>query len=602
MRKRILLTGLSFLLVVALVLAGCGGPAVVEEEEAEVEEEEEVAEEVEEEVVTPAEGVPQYGGTLIVFNNQQAAAAVDPPSADIAHGHWLATQWLAVMLECPLMADFEKYGPRGTNEYAFANRATLPQQYARGAILESWEVHPDRLVWNVRPGVMWHDNPYLGFDFESREVTADDVVADMEYFRVSSAGKSRFATLQIGDGDINATDKYTVVINWGGFNADWDRLIGWEDRATITPPECEEAGLDKWKNQVGTGPWMFKEYVVGTSMSFARNPNYWDTTEIDGVEYEIPFIDELVLPIIPDAATQTAAFRTGAIDFFYMLYPEHWESMEKLAPEILSNKAPAPGGWSLNLNVTEPPFDNIEIRQAMNIGTHRSAFAALQDAEDLPEHFVRVSPFETGVYTPMEELPTSIRELYDYDPEKARQMISDAGYPDGIETDLILEGSAIGLERASLLQHQWSLFGVTLEIRSLDSVQYRKLVYDLEDKTYGVALHGGGASSLYHSLSGPTTGYYTNFTGHSDPVYDEMVTSVMEEIDLTERTRLAKETSLYILDKAISIGLNMSPAGHFWWPWIKNYYGERNTGDNVITTVLAYAWLDEDLKEEMGFK
>jgi len=250
----------------------------------------------------------------------------------------------------------------------------------------------------------------------------------------------------------------------------------------------------------------------------------------------------------------------------------------------------------------DPPFDDRQVRRALSIGTDRRPFAALEDAEHLPARIPGIGEAWGDAFTPLEELPASSQELYVYDIDKAKQILADAGYPDGLTTNIILEASPMGLDRAALLQYQWEQIGVTLEIRAMDMVSYRELVYDMEVKDFGLALHrGGGTSELFHSIRGPTTGYYTNFYGHSDPVYDEMVELAAAATDNAERMRLCKEANEYRVDKAISIGLNQSPSGHHWWPWIKNYYGERNTGDNVITTVLAYAWLDQDLKAEMGY-
>ena len=115
-------------------------------------------------------------------------------------------------------------------------------------------------------------------------------------------------------------------------------LVGYEDRSLISPPEMIAAGADTWENQVGTGPWMLKEYVVGSHMTYVRNPEYWDTTTIDGVEYQLPFIDELIWPIIPDQPSQIAARRTRALDFMMPVPNVYWHNLDQTAPELLSNR------------------------------------------------------------------------------------------------------------------------------------------------------------------------------------------------------------------------------------------------------------------------
>ena len=179
---------------------------------------------------------------------------------------------LLVLLIFIVPLAFAKYGPRGTNEYPFVSIAYIPDEFPAGS--KSW--------------------------------------------------KPMFTK-------VYAQDKYTVVIETPDFNVDLMYIVGYDDRATYTPPEMVTApgGPSKWENRVGTGPYMFKEYVVGSHISYKRNPNYWKKTTIDGVEYQLPFIEEMVKPVIPDVSTRTAALRTGKLDYFWGVPASEWTTLDK---------------------------------------------------------------------------------------------------------------------------------------------------------------------------------------------------------------------------------------------------------------------------------
>ena len=300
-----------------------------------------------------------------------------------------------------MIADFETYGPRGTGESPFTMSGYIPDKFLTGQLLESWEVTPTKITWHVRPGIYWAaDNVDW---MENRELTAQDIVDDILYFK-EAVSKGKF--IRDGVVDIYATDEHTLVIETLGFDLSLIYKLTYEDRALITPPEMIDAGADKWENQVGTGPFMFKEYVIGSHMTFERNPNWWKTTVIDGKVYDdIPFIDEMIYPIIPDASTLVAATRTGKIDYNWSVESRHWETLDTTAPEIISLKTPGTSGFSIYLNVEEPPLDNLDIRRALSIGTDLKAFGDLLGIGSVPKLIYPVIPGIAGVFTPLEDLP-----------------------------------------------------------------------------------------------------------------------------------------------------------------------------------------------------
>ncbi|GAI12947.1 unnamed protein product, partial [marine sediment metagenome] len=318
---------------------------------------------------------PQYGGTLTIFKGTISS----PGNIDIAKVGYGQT-WLEGVQERPVIGDFETYGPRGTGEYAFQVFEYCPDKYIKGCLVESWEISPEKIIWHVRPGVYWQgDKPWV---MDARELTAEDIALDLNYFRSSPPGL-KFKGIA---GDMYATDRYTVVIELLKFDMNMMYMIGYEDRALISPPEMEIAGIT-YENLVGTGPWSLQEYVVGSHITYVRNPDYWNTTTIDGKEYQIPFADKLVLPIIPDVSTQLAALQTGVLDWVKSVPTQYWPALDKSYPDLLSSRASGGYGYVIVLDCTKEPFSDVNVRRAMMIGLDKEIFANLWGVGPLTAHW-----------------------------------------------------------------------------------------------------------------------------------------------------------------------------------------------------------------------
>jgi peptide/nickel transport system substrate-binding protein len=573
--------GLSFLLVASLVLAGCG-PAVEEEEE---------------EVVEPAAGTPQYGGTIIW--GSETPMRLDPPSPSITVGSRVAQEWMNPIFERPFIADFETFGPRGTGEYSFQLWNYIPENYLVGNWLESWEVYPDKLLWHIRPGVMWSPNPQQQEWFgPPREVTAEDAVLRLKRWSEMGTGKA-LKSLAL---DIYA-DGNTVVIETARLDSTWLNNIGIEDRTYISPPEMVEQGDTKWENQVGTGPFWFEEYVVGSYMSFVPNPIWRKTTTIDGVEYKIPFIDRLIFPVIPDAETRIAALTTGALDVYFRVPWDYQFQVEERVPELQAGYEDHRGYHMMALRSDKPPFEDLQVRRAISIGTDRQAF---RDQVGLGETVVNWSPFWAGfpetIYTPFEKLPADVQEMLTYDPDKAIQMLADAGYPDGFTMNIYCNNTPYLLDGAQMFAAQMEEIGVETNFIVGDTLTIRGHQYG---GTWDGVFWGGSVGEVSRPVTFLTRKWlsYENFNygGYADPALDARLEALAAIPDLLDRYAECKELGVELLGEAIYLPVAAARDSAYMWPWVKNWYGELNVGDWEHITFSAYVWLDQDLKEDMGY-
>ncbi len=613
MKKKFLWLMLSFLLVAALVLASCGEAVPGEEEEEEEEEEEPVGqqeeeeeepvgEQEEEEEEEPVAGVPVYGGVPTIVNRTGPHAGIPDPHAG---GNYPSWYFYHPVLERIIVGDIEKYGlgRGGSNEgeWDFAQIAWPPFKYQSGRLVESWEVTADKIVLNIRPGVYFSGispNPVM----ESREYTADDNVFNLRRMLEMGIGASLAAMDLIKtpyEEHIYAEGRYTVVIETTRFDPEWWFNLIYQS-AQIAP-ESVEAGPREWENMVGTGAFTIKEFVPGSHIEYGRNPNYWRKTTINGIEYQLPFLDGFIKPILDDEATTIAALRTGTFDAYLYADWVYVDSLTATTPDLLRAEAPLDpiGVLGLDWRVDIPPFSDRQVRRALFIGTDRASIAQMALGR-VEKESVYQWPIGAGVegHVPLDQLPPETRLLFDYNPDLARQMLADAGYPDGFKAQLIVPRRPLIPEAMEMLAGLWlDEFGIELELKVVDLPLLGPLREELKHNA------DIGWRSISPALTALRGSFYTDYPGndirYSNPYFDERLDEAARTVDTAERVTILEELFLLTLDDALGLPFSQPIKYTYWWPWIKNYYGEKQYW--IHDPPYDMMWFDQALKAEMGF-
>jgi peptide/nickel transport system substrate-binding protein len=593
-KKKIIWLLLSWLVVAALVLTSCAKEEVVEEEEEEEEEEEAVVEEEEEEEVVPPVGKPIYGGKVIHY-----LWGGEPTKADHAVDGWPAMMYTGPVIEHLIRGDFEKYGPRGTGEHSFG-ADWWPVEYNRGCVAESWEITPDRdkLIFHIRPGIIWaaYGKEHV---MEPRELTAEDVAWSLNR-AIDGPQMAGWPKVEAG-GWIDAiyAEDDTVVVETSTFVPSMIELRhltgGWT--TGIYAPEVVAAGASDWDNLVGTGPFMFKEYVTGSYISYTRNPHYWDTTTINGVEYEIPFIDELVYPVIPDESTLISALRTGVIDVWFSIPVLYGDTLAQTSPELIQSYSSFMRTQAIAMRCDRPPFDKLEVRRAMMIALDQRAFARATHVPfyipDWPVHSSVV-----GVFTPLDERPAHIQELYDYDPVKARQILADVGYPDGFMGGEIILTEIDAIDLATMAIAYWADIGVEVTMKVMEPGAFEAAVDAGDYDLLRVKPEQEMTRLVLEDLFTPD-----NVAFYDNPEFTALFLEAQEIRDEVERNAIFKELALIAHDSVAYIPIRTGFADVIiaWWPWLRNYYGESTTQCWNPTYAMATLWIDQELKAELGY-
>jgi peptide/nickel transport system substrate-binding protein len=363
-------------------------------------------------------------------------------------------------------------------------------------------------------------------------------------------------------------------------------------------PETVTAGPNDWRNQTGTGPYILSDYVDGGGATYTRNVNYWGTATISGKSYQLPFIDKVIYPVIPDQSTQIAALRTGKIDWDPLVKQTYTASLTQSSPALIQKQYLSGQMLSFRFNrIKSKYFSDKNLRRAMMIGTDLNSIAKLiyggGEVVDYP-----LSSLVPG-YTPLDQMPASQKELYTYDPVKAKALIAAAGYPAGFKVIISTGSDATSTDIANLCVSMWSQIGVTATIQILDSTA---MATANNDVSFPDGLLNSGAdvnpfvvfNDARNDLANPTY-TKTEATDFTTPYYVAMGT-----VDPVQRTALIKDLNLKILDDVPKIPFTNAYALDCYWPWLKNYYGEVEASYYNQMPMVKIMWIDQNLKKSLG--
>ena len=429
----------------------------------------------------PAPGTPKRGGTLTM------AMVVDNVTLDPA----LVQTNPAVAL-APAEADIfmtQVKADIAITQAAYDNLFMIqPDLSVKPELATSWEANGDltSYTFRLRQGVNFH---------HGKEFKADDVV--FTYNRLldpvlDSPARSTFEVIQ----NIVIIDNYTVRFDLTGPNGFFlDSLSSYQAR--ILPSDVDVERLAE--EEFGTGPFMIEEHLPGLRTVMVRNPDYWEEGK--------PYLDEIVILNIAEAATRAATLKSGEVDIVYDLESQSVSGIEVHPDTVVLNRSSL--SWiGMPMRTDTPPFDNILLRKAIQAATDRVAInqAALlglgQIAYDHPIH--SNDPRFASQYVPP-----------DYDIELAKSLLAQAGYPDGIEITLHTADVALGMiEMAIAFAEGAAPAGIRVNITRTSPDGYWNRVWNVEPFTVvwwsGRVNPDQALSIQYHSESNWNAPRYFN--------------------------------------------------------------------------------------------
>ena len=394
-------------------------------------------------------------------------------------------------------------------------------------LAESWESSPDGKVWtfHLRHGVQWQG----GYG----EFTADDVVFSLK--RGADPATSAFSSDLRSIGSVEAVDSYTVKIT---FSQSVPSVLGiltnYSQGFIVSRKAVEKLGDEFERHPVGTGPFAFGSTMPNQSLELVANDAYFRGA---------PQIRKISYRFIPSDASRDLAFENGELDLNYGRADQKWVDRTAALPHTAVDIFEPAEEAQLHLNITEKPFDDIRVRQAFAYAINRPELARWRGSA-VSREAQSVVPRGYLGFTADNGLPAN-------NVAKAKELLAQAGYPNGITVKMIQSQLPEMLTAAQVIQAEMKRAGINLELQVVEHATFHQQIrQDLSPIVYYSAARFPIAdvtlTQFFHSRSivkTPTA--VTNFS-HCN-VADQEIDAARVEPDRTKQLALWAEAQKKIV-------------------------------------------------------
>ena len=327
-------------------------------------------------------------------------------------------------------ASAEYYAPVYSRLVRFSSRqgmesVVLPELEEDLAVL--WERPPgfETAVFTLAPGIKWQNLPPVN----GRDFVGEDIALSFEYGKSSSIYKTEYERFE----SVATPDPQTVQLNLSRPDPIIDSILTLE-YMSIMPPEL--LGSDEASaTMVGTGGMMLDSRTPGVETTFVKNPEFFKK---DALGKQRPYLDEWVITVVADVATQQAVFQVGdAQSMTQSVYPFAWDNLyqlhQRFPGEFVSQLFPSPySAWSIMGHHTEEPWSDARFRRALSMCMPRQAAM-----DNLYRGNANVGPYFPWA-SAFDERPTIevLGPNFEFNVSEAKKLVAAAGYPDGVEIPL----------------------------------------------------------------------------------------------------------------------------------------------------------------------
>lgn len=380
-------------------------------------------------------------------------------------------------------------------------------------LAKSWQIDNEgrRYTFQLQEGVKFHD----GTDFN-----AEAVKWNIERRLDEQVASPQRAQLRPAIATVEVAGPHTLVVN---LNAPHPGLLAdFADRAgcMISPTAAQRLGPDFARNPVGTGAFIFKEWVQNTSITLERNPNYWQPG--------LPHLDRVVLRAIPNHVIGIQRLLVGEIDFVDGLTPDLLRQLERGREPVVSRRNPSGRWYALQYQVDKPPFDNPKLRQAIAYALDRERLVNLT-MEGAP---LANGPSPAGVWW---SSPDTI--VYNHDPERAKALLREGGIAPGTQLTLSTPSDNLSRRLNQLVAEQLGAVGLQVTLAPVASSEsYARVVQRAINFTPISWTQRADPDGLFYILFHSRG--FANTTGYSNPDVDRMLDEARRLQDRAERARL----------------------------------------------------------------
>ncbi|HNW45932.1 MAG TPA: ABC transporter substrate-binding protein [Thermotogota bacterium] len=430
-------------------------------------------------------------------------------------------------------------------------------------LAESFEVpEPTKIVFHLRKNVLFHD----GTPF-----TAEDVLYTFKRIQ-DPAFASPAASYYTEVSSITAPDPYTVVftlkvpmvnsllLNFAGVNS------------AIVCKKTVESGVNMQLQTNGTGPFKLKEYAAGNYIALQKNERYY----VPG----LPLLDSLTFVVIPEEISRSSALRNADVQMAQIMEPLSLNTFP--AQRFVTYRVSTLPYLLLGINNAAKPFDNVLVRRALSYAINR---------EELVEMVAFGEGTVTGPLNPSLKtwalLPEAFDE-YSYNPEKAKALLKEAGYPNGFSFEAVTYAQYSLDKIGEAIQAQLALVGIQMKVDVAEFGIFVKRWREIDFQTF-LSLNGGSTEpdiQFYRTFKSDGA---TNKFNFKNAKVDELLEKGRQALDLEERVEIYRALQRLLVEENPFLFLYSPNNLYVSLPEVKGFVPMSN--QSLI--MLKKTWLDK---------
>ncbi len=435
----------------------------------------------------------------------------------------------------------------GTPEVAPADNSMEPD------LAQSLPEQKDELtyVFTLKPGIKFHNG---------RAMTSEDIryAFDRYLNYEKSVHKSGLSFID----KIETPDDKTVRITTKFPYADTSYYLGGNLGVWISPKEHAESA-DATTKMLGSGPFIHTELQTGVSMTFKKNPDYYDKP--------YPYFDEVKAFGVSDLAKRVADFSSKQVDLSWLFLPDPRDQVKKNRPDAKFEETQGIGGY-IYLRTDKPPFNNKLVRQAISMAIDRKAIRdAISKGEGVPDQLYHVGyPWARQV----KDLPQA--KYWEYNLAEAKKLMSAAGVGEINTTWSHADITAYGqeyLDTATLVQAQLKAIGMNITDNTQPYANYISTTYQGNYEGMG---HSPRAVAYWMDY---VTERFTmkpkrgriNLSYVTDPKLEDLLDKQRSQFKLEERLQTIRQIEELVAEEQYEIYFSTDTRTYFWDPKIENY-------------------------------
>jgi peptide/nickel transport system substrate-binding protein len=395
----------------------------------------------------------------------------------------------------------------------------------RPMLAESWDVSSDfkQVKLNLRKGVTWHNG---------RELTSDDVKFNLLRGQDPKVATGSYVNQAKWFSSMETPDKHTVVMR-----SDVSRPAVFDYFNVLNMVEPESTtGPDAKSTAVGTGPFTLVEWVQGNHITFAKNPNYWQSGK--------PYVDRIVVSIIRDAAAMVTQLEAGAQDAVYGLSVNDFLRFKSDPMYVALLPSGQQSGLAIGMNTTVPPLDNKKVRQGLNYALDRNRFT-----DTVFKNIVR--PLSLPWDQNSLAYEAAKENFYTFDLDKAKALLTEGGVTSA-EFDFLGSPNTPEAELiAQIYQSDLAKIGVKLNVVRLEQAAWLDQVNNRKYRGFWAANMAVGTGEPVSGLArGRATDPNSNNQGFKDDRYTGLIEAAAAEPDTAKRRQIYSELNDILLDES----------------------------------------------------